>query len=120
MKTPHTQGQRRRRCLPRLVGSIEPVPPVRSCPECHRTFGTGEYEYTCEVCGGECCTACSDTTTRHAVVCDKGWATPARAMLVIECHGGRHGPREIATYPETLIPANHRTSADAPERALNL
>lgn len=36
----------------------------------------------------------------------KGWATPARAMLVIECHGGRHGPREIATYPENLIPAN--------------
>lgn len=58
------------RSLGASTGSVIPLPPVRSCPTCHRTFGSAEGSYLCELCGGECCTACSDTTARHAVVCD--------------------------------------------------
>lgn len=41
-----------------------------SCPSCRRVLAAGEYVYGCEVCGKECCTACTDTTDQHAVVCD--------------------------------------------------
>lgn len=43
---------------------------VRSCPRCTRVLAGGEHAFECRVCGSECCTDCSDTTAKHAVVCD--------------------------------------------------
>ena len=40
------------------------------CPSCQRVLLEGEQIYRCEVCGKECCTACTDTTGTNAVICD--------------------------------------------------
>ena len=42
----------------------------RVCPKCTQILQVGEYVYECEVCNRDCCTACSDTTEKHDVVCD--------------------------------------------------
>lgn len=42
-----------------------------NCPGCHRELSDGEQIYVCEICGDECCTACSQSTEDHPVVCDQ-------------------------------------------------
>lgn len=44
--------------------------PKNECPNCGRKLGEGEQTYSCEVCGRQCCTACTDTTGKHEVICD--------------------------------------------------
>lgn len=42
---------------------------MKTCPKCSRDLEIGEEVYLCDVCEGDCCTACSDTTDEHEVVC---------------------------------------------------
>ena len=44
--------------------------PYEPCPSCGGETGHGTMVYSCELCGKDCCTMCSDTTSKHAVVCD--------------------------------------------------
>lgn len=39
------------------------------CPGCMRELSEGEQVYCCEVCKEDCCTACSETTDKHEVIC---------------------------------------------------
>lgn len=41
------------------------------CPNCRRNLDLGEQVYSCDVCGKDCCTACSDTTEKYEVLCDR-------------------------------------------------
>ena len=44
---------------------------AQQCPACQRELEDGEQVYACELCEQDCCTACSDTTAKHAVVCEE-------------------------------------------------
>ncbi len=52
-------------------GGRRPSSCSENCSGCGRPLEDGENDYICEVCGHHCCTACSDTTMEHDVVCDE-------------------------------------------------
>ena len=54
---------------PPANGSATDMP--TECPYCSRELSDGDGCYECHVCSQECCTMCSDTTTKHDVVCDE-------------------------------------------------
>lgn len=49
---------------------LSPARGWTKCPACTRKLTEGEQVYSCRVCKKDCCTACSDTTAKHDVVCD--------------------------------------------------
>ncbi len=55
----------------RLITTPAPEPEqARQCEGCTRHLPDGAQQYLCDVCDAPCCTACSDTTEAHPVVCD--------------------------------------------------
>lgn len=43
---------------------------MSECPSCCATWCDGMVLYSCEVCGQECCSQCSDTCGEKNPVCD--------------------------------------------------
>jgi len=44
-----------------------PIP----CPNCGTSVVEGAQVYNCEVCEKECCTACTETTAEHQIICEE-------------------------------------------------
>lgn len=51
-------------------GQPDCADPIRPCVGCGATIGHGAWQYVCDECGDECCTACSNDGENNTVVCD--------------------------------------------------
>lgn len=74
-----------------------------ACPNCHSTIVHGAEIYACEVCGEDCCTACTDTTRKYAVICDDCLAEePERNTETLREQGGLAARyRELTVKPKS-------------------
>lgn len=58
--------QRCRKCK----GACQQNDPVRPCRKCGELIGHGAWQHQCNVCLGDCCTACSHDGDAGAIICD--------------------------------------------------
>lgn len=74
---PHKNGAylRRDEVLAALSGAEQASEQANAkeeqCSNCSRETVPGAHIYTCEVCSKDCCTACTETTNKHQVICDE-------------------------------------------------